>query len=72
MDHSLAESEQESSRILNVELEHHLNATQLAYNLISLAINSFPETNISEISSSFKVSVSLLIRYQMILDALRY
>lgn len=61
-DQSLADAEQESFSILNVELHNHLNATELAYNLICYAINSFPEVELSLISSSFKVAVSLLTK----------
>lgn len=59
---SLEEAEKEATALLNEELDAHLNTSQFAYNLISLAINSFPMMKLSEVPNSLKVVVSLLVK----------
>lgn len=58
---SLADAEQNSAKIMNKELDFHLNSSEYAFNLLSFAINLVPEMKVSEVLNSMKVVVSLLV-----------
>lgn len=57
---SLEEAEREAQQQLNLELNHHLELTGNAFNLISEAVSKIPEQPISNMPQSLKVSVALI------------
>lgn len=59
---TLEEAENEASKVLNKELDHQLDLTETAYNLICLAIDTFPEISILDMPESMKVVVNLLVK----------